>query len=625
MIADNAPAQALDPERRAASEQKFVRILAVLAGLLALVPTLANWRSTPPGSTYLGMQYNLDDHMVYAAWMRQAMDGRFLFDNRFTTEPQPGLTINLYFLVLGWVAKLVGIAAAMTLARVSFSVIFVFLLYRLVRRICPDVYTTKLAMSLAVFGAGIGFTVWHTFGVEFKRPVLPFIRELMLGKLPTDVWQPEGYGFPSMLTNGLFMVSLCLIVVALLAFVTARENSRWVALGAAAMFLLMNIHSYDVLLIAIAVAGLLVTAIVQKQLTGRWLARSLLIAAGALPPAAWFMYVLQHDPVFQARAATPTYAANFRQVVFGYVGLMVLGLIALVARPGSTKTQHFTRTAGALVAATLFVAMFIFAAGQPGDGYFMSAPVWIGAVLALCATLALVCNGNTAWNLAASWALLGTVAPYLPALFQRKLSMGLAVPWAILAALAVGAITRKLDRSTRNLILVLTIVVAGATAVRWWGREFGLASLNVSNTQLHPVYLGIDATAIVRRLNQIRTARTVVLAMPGRPSQDPDLPDLFRSPYPPDLNPILSGLTGVYTFAGHWSETPDYGMRRSMLDYFFRKTTSPEWRIAFLQSSKADYIVAPVPKSFPYLAIEDLSSMGEVVYRGDQFQLIRVR
>ena len=626
MIADNLPASTLDAERRAASEQTFVRILAVVAAALAALPDIFNWLTRlGSGKTYLGIQYNLDDHMVYAAWMRQAMDGRFLFDNRFTTDPQPGLTVHIYYLLLGWVAKIVGISLAMSLARIALSAAFVFLLYRLVRRVCPDVYTTKLAMSLVVVGGGIGCLVWADFGRTSQPPGGGALQHLFLGLLPTDVWQPEGYVFPSMLTNGLFMASLCLIVVALLAFLSAKDDWRWVLHGAVAMLVLMNVHSYDVLLVAFVMAGLLVMAIAQRQLTVGWLVRSLAIGLGAVPSALWFGYVLQRDAVFQARAATPTYTANFRQVIFGYLLLMVLGLAALAFRPESSKRELLRRSAGLGLAVAVFVGMFVAAGSHPGDGYFMSLLAWLACMGCAAVALALVSDANPARNLVTSWALLGTLAPYFPALFERKLSMGLAIPWAILAAIAVGTITRKLDRSTRNLALILTICLLGATSVRWFRREFELAALDVSNTATHPVYLGIDETQIVNILNGLPKGRTVVLAMPGVPLPDAQSPGAFVSPYLPDLNPILSGITGVYTYAGHWSETPDYDRRRALETQFFLKGFPDEKRQQFLQMTQANYVVAPVPQTFTQLPIEDLSQLGEVVYSGVQFKLVRVR
>jgi arabinosyltransferase C len=77
--------------------------------VLVSLPAILAWQSAPAGSTYLGYVFSTDDQMVYAAWIRQAMAGQFLFDNRFTNAPQPGLTINLYFLLLGQVARGTGI------------------------------------------------------------------------------------------------------------------------------------------------------------------------------------------------------------------------------------------------------------------------------------------------------------------------------------------------------------------------------------------------------------------------------------------------------------------------------------------------------------------------------------
>jgi hypothetical protein len=640
MIAGTPQAPTVDRERRANSERSFVRILAICAGALAAIPDLRNFFiARPVGSSYLGIQYNLDDHMVYAAWMRQAMSGHLMFDNRFTTDSQPGLTVHLYFLVLGWIAKVLGIALAMSLARVALSVAFVFLLYRLVRRICPDVYTTKLAMSLSVIGGGIGFLVWNNFGQAINPAITPSMNSLMLGLMPTDVWQPEGYVFPSMLTNGLFMMSLCLIVSAFLSFLSAKESWRWTLQGCLAMFLLMNIHSYDVLIIALTMVGVLATSLIQREFTAKWLGRCLVIAAGALPSTLWFVYVLQRDVVFQARAATPTYAANFRQVIFGYFGLMILGLVALaISHYDSESPRKIRRYGGAATASLLFVVVFVAAGKAVGNTYFLTADAWIGCVVAAIVALVMVSDKNPAWNLVASWALLGTIAPYFPALFQRKLSMGLAVPWAILAALAVGFLTRKLDRGARNLSLVLAICLLGASSIRWIAREFELANLDVSNTTVHPVYLGIDATQILAQLNQFGNQRTVVVAMPGIPFPDPDSPDPknpigYREPFLPDLNPILSGMTGVYTYAGHWSETPDYNVRRGEEMRFFLKGETDEERRAFLAKIHADYIVAPVAKAFPALSLEDVSKFGTVIYppsgqaghdSGGQFSLVRV-
>ncbi|MER3466851.1 MAG: hypothetical protein C4340_07125, partial [Armatimonadota bacterium] len=58
-----------------------------------------------------------------------------LFENRFTTDPQPGLTFQAYFLLIGNIAKFTGIPVAMHIGRLLFGLLFLFALYRLVCRL----------------------------------------------------------------------------------------------------------------------------------------------------------------------------------------------------------------------------------------------------------------------------------------------------------------------------------------------------------------------------------------------------------------------------------------------------------------------------------------------------------
>ena len=204
------------PELNEEQQLKIFRIyakwLALAVTLLVALPTLYCFAIKPAGYSYLGIQYNLDDHMVYAGWMRQAMEGHLTFENRFTTDPQPGLTLHLYFLLLGWIAKIAGIPLTMTLARLGFTYLSVILLGRLVEFVTDRTYPRKLALALSVVGGGIGFLVWHNFGTAIVKPNNDFLAGMLLSRLPVDIWQPEGFFLSSAFTNSLFMVSLCLIL-----------------------------------------------------------------------------------------------------------------------------------------------------------------------------------------------------------------------------------------------------------------------------------------------------------------------------------------------------------------------------------------------------------------------------
>jgi hypothetical protein len=596
-----------------------------VAVFLAALPAIFAQIAAPKGSTYLGFEYNTDDHMVYAAWMRQAMDGHILFDNRFTTDAQPGLTIHLYFLVLGWIAKLVGIPVAANLGRLFFAGLFVPLLYRLVRRVSGNVFTTRLAVTLTVVGGGVGFLVWHNFGVLITRPAPDAISSLMLGRLPIDVWQPEAFVFPSMLTNGLFMVSLCLILVIFQSFLDARNGWKPVLWGALSIGVLMNIHSYDVLIVGLTMLGFVVAQLAARQIEGIWLLRGLAIAAGVIPAALWFMHVLSSDPVFQARAATPTFSANFRQVFFGYL------LMFLLALPGLfLKLKSLRQRCGIGLFVGLPLVLFVIAGGADSNGYFLTTNGWIVVAVVGLVSLALMATEEVALNLVLAWAVMGLVALYFPALFQRKLAMGLSVPWAILATIGFNEFVKTRDRSSRNLATVLAVLLLSVTSIFWIiRRDPYLLKRDVSSTTFHTVFLGRDEQQILKLLNDLPAGRTVAIAMPGVKAPELDstnheIPDEFLSPLIPDLNPVLSGLAGVYTFAGHWSETPQYvERRRDMVTKVFLARTSESERAALLAEIKPDYIIQPAIETYGN-EIQELASLGEVVYSGSKFKLIRV-
>ncbi|HMS54511.1 MAG TPA: hypothetical protein PKA27_03850 [Fimbriimonadaceae bacterium] len=599
--------------------RRFTLWFALGFAALSLVPFIFGLINTPAGARYTGFQLNADDHMVYAAWMRQAMEGQFLFDNRFAVDPQPGLTFHAYFLVLGWIAKVFGIGWAATLSKAVFTGLFTILLGRLIERLSKDAFTAKLCLAISTIGAGIGFLVWHDFGQVLVRPSTLWLSKVAQGRLPIDTWQPEAFVMPSALTNSLFMVSLCLIVGVFLCVLGSRSSWRPVLPGVLCTAALMNIHSYDVLLVGLVLVGTLVGLVGAGAASKDWVIRCLVIALGAVPAAVWFVIVLRNDEVFQARAATPTYSPMFVQVLLGCLPILIAALIWLGL---SNRRLALAVGAGLLLLAAI--------PGARDGAYWLSAPMWLGLfVLALLACYAL---GRTVREqedqapkcLLFAWFVIGLIAPYFPALFQRKLLMGIAIPIGVLAGLGLAVLLMRGERSKRNLATIMVITLLSATPMRWLMREQMLARDNVSSTTVHPVYLSSDSQSIVDRLNEI-DGRKVVLALPGI-RQEAQTPDAFLTPYLPDLNPFLSGFAGCYTVAGHWSETPNYLARRDEATKFFLRNTTEVERTQLLARYKIDYVVAPVPDAFPALGdLADLRGIGEPLAGGSQFVLLKVR
>jgi hypothetical protein len=87
------------------AELRWAAGFAALVMAATCLPYLYGIAITPPGLRYMGFLGNPDESNVYMGWMRQAMEGHWLFRDPFTTEPQPGRFLNVFFLALGLVAR----------------------------------------------------------------------------------------------------------------------------------------------------------------------------------------------------------------------------------------------------------------------------------------------------------------------------------------------------------------------------------------------------------------------------------------------------------------------------------------------------------------------------------------
>lgn len=597
---------------------KFARWVALALAVFALLPYL--WALyVADGRLYLGYQTNLDDHMVYAAWMRQAQDFHFFFDNRFTTDPQPGLTVHLFFFVLGVVSKFFGIGTTTTLAKVGLSFVFVMLLARLLEMTGLSETAKKVSLVLAVFGSGLGVVSWQAFGVAYDPPDHP-LASLTSKLLPIDVWQPEAFVFSSALTNALFMFALCVILVVFQSVLAARDSWKPVVPGAIGMLVMMNTHSYDVLIVSAVFVALLASSFAAKRLTPAWAVRAVVIGLGALPSALWFMYVLNHDAVFQARAVTETYSPSFQQILFGLLP-MVVAALAYVASSQWASEQN--KLVGIGTVAAVSGLLYVLAQGRNTNQFFLNMPGFLVVIAVMVAGAYLVATQNDADNLLAGWAFAGLVLPYAPFLFQRKLEMGLVIPWALLAGAGLVVLGGKMSASLRKSVMLGAGAALCITAVMWFMRDIQFIQGNVSSTTVHAVFYDKDVPAILDKLNRI-AGRKVVAAPPGIPFRLPGKTLSFGPPIMPDLNPVVSGMTGSYTVAGHWSETPHYNDRRKLLERLYSRRAQGVDKADLVKQLGLTHLVVPNPNGFPEGLYDDLSGLGTPVYTGEKFSLLKV-
>jgi arabinosyltransferase C len=572
--------------------------LAAGALLLSAVPYLFALAIQPEGTLYLGVHSNFDDHAVYAAWAKQAQEGRFFFENRFTTDRQPSLTVNFYFFLVGNMARIAGLPLAMHLAKAAFGLLFLMALYRLARRLGGSELSTAIAMATAIFGAGIGWLFWRRYGLEG----------------PTDVWQPEAFTFPSLMQNGLFCAALWLICVVWNCILDAEESWRRVLPGAAAALVLTNIHTYDMLTIAIGAAGLLMTT---KRATGVWVGRSVCIALGALPAIAWFVYVRANDPVFLARSETPTFSPPFLEVVQGYLPLLALAVAAV-------SLWISRRAAYGLIALVGGMLLVQASADHAGNSAWLGVLGWGLLFIAGLAVCYLARTENSIYGLLFAWAVMGFIALYYPGLFQRKLAMGLSIPLGLMAGWAIAQFCSKISIRDRAPIAAVFVGAVSISSMRWVIREAQMAADNISNTTVEKIYWSEEVARMLTYFQKNKRPDDAVLAMPGVPLQDEEEIGVGI----PDLNPVLTGWAGVKSWAGHWSETPDYVDRRKALTRgLYSRGSTLESAEAVIRESKATYFVVPVGDIAAFVGVPSLdfySAFGRQVLAGNEYVLFSV-
>lgn len=609
-------------EQQSGGRPTWFWVITLLALALSSAPYIFAVLNQPADTLYLGVHWGFDDHAVYAAWAKQAQEGKVLFENRFTTDPQPGLTFQAYFLLIGNLAKFTGIPVAMHIGRLLFGLLFLFALYRLVCRLSESSFVRSVMFSTAIFGAGTGYLYW-----------VRYLGDLGMNR-PIDVWQPEAFTFPSLMTNGLFCAALWLIVVFWNSLLDARTSAKAVLPGFLAVLALTNIHTYDTLTIGIVGIGFLASQVAAKNVTGAWLTRAIIMASGALPSLAWFLYVRSKDPVFAARAETVTVSPSLYNVLVGYGPLLLLALLAFFIgryRKETGESPGYGHTACSMLL-FLLVALVI---AQAQTGYSMDQP-WLGTVpwLALALIGAFLCAWLRpevpAYGLMFAWIVMGLIVLYYPGLFQRKLAMGLSVPIGLMAGASVAWLLERVEEASRASAALLAVFVLSITSLRWVERDLYMARDNVTNT-LHLVYWPLEVKQILDILHErAEPGKSIAIAPPGMwrreiiHSESGATYEEYQLDIP-DLNPVLSGWGGVLTFAGHWSETPNYGERRVELLRSMIATeeggATPDRLDEFIRKVKADFVVITTDGRSARGSLTDFG--GRLVY-GSLFALYKI-
>lgn len=361
------------------AELRWAAGFAAIVMTLTCLPYVYGLLIRPDEAYYSGLLTNPDEHNVYLAYMKQVKDGSFFLIDPFTSEPQTGRVINIFFLALGLVSRVTGLALPIVYhgARLLSGWLLLLAIYCLAAQVTETIWARRLALWLAAFASGFGW-LFHTVGGR-PHPI----------DYGPGLVMPEAITFLSLLLNPLFCFSVFLMVTAigLGAHALTEGSLRSAIFAGVAALILGNIHTYDVIPVAVTLVIYFIYLLSARRAGAKAVGLALLIVVIALPSLLYQLWLIKSGEVTLAvkTVETPVFSPAPLWLALG------LGLPLLLALLGALTLRRKYQGA----------------------------------------------------RLLAIWLIFGFALVYAPVPFQRKLAQGLQVPAVLLAAAALAWITHK--------------------------------------------------------------------------------------------------------------------------------------------------------------------------------------
>ncbi len=494
-------------------------LLIVLVVLVTWLPYLFGWWLTPPKTRYFWLIYNPDDQNVHLMWARQAMDGKFLFHDLFTTEPHLGLFTNLFSLLLGWFCRFTGISLHLGYQIFRTAIAFAFLLtaYWFSGFFFRSGLTRISFLLIVSFSSGFGWFLVLWWWLKKQRPPFFFV------DVSPELTMPEANSFLSLTVAPLAALGVTLVMASVGCLLSGLRSQRdkafrFITLASLFGILVVNVHTYAAIPMLIAVVlWQCMETFKTKSLRLQELFASFLFCFFVALFLAVQAFLFSRDPAFAQKAATPTLTPS-PVILIGSYGVIALG--ALWGLPIAWRK-------------------------------------WL--------------SGESQWAVLLAWLFAILIAIHLPFSFQRKMIEGLHVVLCLLTVLAVeGAVVQVCRRASagenktekaeisqtpkRLHAYTLTLLLVSLPS------QFAFFALNVywlvhnnliyderfnppySRMLMPPYYLLERHLQLFQWLQQNTRKDEAILCHPM-------------------LGNYLPVLTGRKVFVGHWAETLNFGTK----------------------------------------------------------------
>lgn len=298
-------------------EWAWVAGFSALVMALTTLPYLVGVMSQTNDRRFGGFVLGVEDGNSYIAKMGQGARGAWLFTLPYSSEPQRGVPLFEFHLLLGKLAGTRHDAQVLIyhLARVVFGFALLLVSYLFLSEFLPDVQQRRLGLALVALGGGLGWLL-ALLGLD-----------QLFGSLPIDFYSPEAYTFLILYALPHLAAARILFLLGLLACLRGR--------GVAAGLLLLGaslIQPLSVLVVWVVIGmGIGLAWLPARPRNPQSAIRMSFVAWKALSISAPFVlytiYLFSADPILRQWNAQNILASPHPlHYAFGYGVLIVFGV-----------------------------------------------------------------------------------------------------------------------------------------------------------------------------------------------------------------------------------------------------------------------------------------------------------
>lgn len=298
--------------------------------LITSLPYLYGALLATPELHFSGFIIGVEDGNSYLAKMREGWEGHWLFYLAYTPEPHQGGLFFGFYLLLGKLARWLGLSLPLVLhlSRIVTVPAGLISFYCFAAYFTSNLTIRRFAFLMFGLTAGLGW-LWILLGLPIE-----------LGIMPVDLWVPDASFFLSALTFphlSLAQALLLWIVVASLIFLSHGAR-LWGIVAAGGSLIVSLIHPYTLPVLG-TILGLYVfyRAYRQPETLGAGIKRLILIILPSAPYLIYALVVFETNFAFRVwRDQNLTLSPHPIHYVLGF------GFILALAAIGFWQSQRFS-------------------------------------------------------------------------------------------------------------------------------------------------------------------------------------------------------------------------------------------------------------------------------------------